>query len=133
MRVSEVLMQWDELTSIEKEKKLLQVLANERDKNPNTGFVLVDERDLGAKLGAFVDAVFYETSTLEDKGLVRRLRTKNGNKVMITDKGYHLVRPMHRGICFSYKSHMRAIIVGIIIAVIAGLIIAIITGAWHPW
>lgn len=126
-------MQWDEFTTIEKEKKLLQVLANECDKNPNTGFVWVDERDLGAKLGAYLNYVFHEASTLEDKGLVRRLRTKNGNKIMITDKGYHVVRPMHRGICIDYRSHMRAIIVGIIIAVIAGLIVAIIMGTWRPW
>ena len=126
-------MQWDELTSSEREKKLLQVLANECDKNPTTGFVWVDERDLGAKLGAHLNYVFHETSTLEHKGLVRILRTKNGNKIMITDKGYHVVRPMRRGICFDYRSHMRAIIVGIIIAVIAGLIVAIITGAWRPW
>jgi len=125
-------MQWDELPSTEKEKKILQVLANECDKNPDTRFVWVDERDLGAKVGAYLDFVFYETDKLETKKLVRRHHTKHGNKVMITEEGYHLVRPTHREKPAYVKSHILAIVIGVIIAVIAGLIVAIVTGAWHP-
>ena len=126
-------MQWDELPSTEKEKKILQVLANECDKNPDTRFVWVDERDLGAKVGAYLDFVIYETDKLDTKGLVRRRNTKHGNKVMITEEGYRLVRTSHSKALDTIKSHIRYIVIGIIITVVAGLILAMIVGGWRPW
>lgn len=75
----------------EKHKQILNFLADERDKNPSNGFVNIGV--LEAKIGAYLSVeVNLLVRQLKLEGLVKRY----GSKVMITEKGYRLVRSWHR-------------------------------------
>lgn len=88
----------------EKHRQILNFLADERDNNP-PGFV--DIRALEAKISAYlrveVDILIRQ---LQLEGLVKRY----SNKVIITEKGYRLVRRWYR----KALSRIRAIYVATI-------------------
>lgn len=107
-----------------KQKRILEVLADEREINPETSQTGLDIKLLGDKVGAYLGiGVMYDVAKLKDLGLVSR----DGDRVIITQEGLAHVRPQAK------SSSLRSwLFFTLIISIIAGLIVAIIRG-WRPW
>lgn len=91
---------------------ILEVLADEREKNPHTRLEGINDHVLGKRIGAHLGNVMYPVAELADEGLV----SKHARKVIITEKGYKYKRPWYRRLV---KEHHLLIIVSIIITLVA--------------
>ena len=112
----------------EQQEKILEVLADECERNPETSLTGIDLKLLGGKVGAYQGiAVMYDVAKLQDLGFVIR----NGNKVIITQKGLSYIGQQPYNSKSRRLVNSRNLLISLIIAIIAGLIVAIITG-WHP-
>lgn len=110
-----------------KKERILEVLADECERNPKTSLTGLDMKLLGEKVGAYLGiGVMYDVADLTHSGFVSR----RGNKVIITQKGLTYIksrRPQSK--LFSPKNWL---FLTLIASILAGLIVAIITG-WRPW
>lgn len=106
-------------------RQILEILAEEYEKNPRTYLNGVPQRALGARIGAYLNNVMYPVAELVDAGLASRVRFLDmHSSVVITQKGYHYVRsPWYRFIHW-LGQHQLLTIVCIIVTII-GIIIGI--------
>jgi len=106
-----------------KAKKVLEVMAEEYEKNPETRLKGIHQRVVGAKAGIYLNYPLYEVGELEDADLVRRL---GGERIILTQKGYHHARPLVRRWLNSVKEHPAITVISIIVGIIT-IVLAIIT------
>ena len=122
-----------EVQPTEKQKRILEVLADECQRNPKTSLTGIDMRLLGYKVGAYLGiGVMYDVAKLKALGFVSRY----GRNVIITQKGLSYIKS-RKGwaiIPSQETGHklMWGILIPVIIAIFAGVVVALITG-WHPW
>lgn len=114
------------------ERKVLRVLYEEMERNPQTSLVGIDETTLGYNVGGAYRgiAVMYSVAQLDRLGLV----AKGGTRVMLTQKGISMAKPrfvMPKGKGFLVWLRDN-IFVALLIAVVGGLMVAVILTHWHP-
>lgn len=118
----------------DEEKQVLKVLYEELARNPETSLTGIEEKTLGYKVGAYLGiGVIYSVAHLEELGLVK----KRGGRVLITQKGKELIKPVAKN-TDTQKSTLWIwirdhIIVEIIIGLIVALLAAAIISGWRPW
>jgi len=111
-----------------KKERILEVLADELERNPRTSQTGLDLKLLGEKVGAYLGiGVMYDVAELRDSGFVFRKR----NKVLITQKGLDYVKS-HRKHPSQFKLTPPKILIPIVSSVVGGLIILGIKGCL-PW
>jgi hypothetical protein len=127
----------------DKQKEILQVLANEIEINPEISQAGLDIELLGNKVGAYQGiGVIYDVAKLQHGGFV----SKGGNKVIITQKGLNYIGSYRKrkyywltalltviGIIVAiYTNNFLYFILGVISSIIAGIIVFLITrGSRH--
>jgi len=110
-----------------KKEQILEVLADELERNPRTSQTGLDLELLGEKVGAYLGiGVMYDVAELRDSGFVFRRH----NKVLITQKGLDYVKS-HKKHPLQFKLTRSEILKGIIISVTGGLIVLGIRGCLH--
>lgn len=77
-------------------RKAIEVMAEEYEKNPATRLEGIPKRVVGA----------YEVWELQDAGLIHKL---GRDRIILTEKGYHYVRPPIRSRLDLLKDHAMAI------------------------
>lgn len=102
--------------------KVLEVLAEEYEKNPTTRLSGIPERVIGAKAGLYLNNPMYEVAELRDMGFVRELGT---GRIILTHDGYNYIRPPTKRVVNLLSEHPVATIS--IIVTIIGIIVGIIT------
>jgi len=105
-----------------KARKVLEVLAEEYEKNPATRLTGIPERVLGTKAGLYLNNPIYEVAELRDLGFVRELGVK---RIILTHDGYNYIRPLLKRGMNLLSEHPLAII-GIIVTIL-GIIVGVIT------
>lgn len=121
-----------------KQEQILEVLADECNRNPETSQTGLDIELLGNKVGAYLGiGVIYDVAELKNGGFVSR----DGDRVIITQKGLNYISSHRKqkyywvtallfviGIIVSiWTGHILYFILGIISSIIAGIIVFAIT------
>ena len=119
-------------------ERILEVLADECKRNPETSLTGLDVEVLGNKVGAYRGVgVIYNVAKLQNLGFV----SKNGNNAVITQKGLSYLSSHKKqkyywviasllaiGIIISiFTNNFLPFILGIVSSIIAGIIVLIIT------
>jgi hypothetical protein len=73
-----------------KARKVLEVMAEEYEKNPVTRIEGIPMLVVGAKAGLYLNNPMYEVAELQDVGFVRKLGL---HRVILTQDGYNYIRP----------------------------------------
>jgi hypothetical protein len=122
----------------DKQKEILEVLADECKRNPETSQTGLDIELLGNKVGAYLGiGVIYDLAKLQNGGFV----SKGGNRAIITQKGLNYVSSHRRrkyywliafllviGIIVAIcTNNFLYFVLGIISSIIAGIIVFAIT------
>jgi len=105
-----------------KAHKVLEVLAEEYERNPATRLTGIPERVVGAKAGLYSNNPMYEVAELRDLGFVREL---GANRIILTHDGYNYIRPPLKRALNLLGEHPVATIS--IFVTIIGIIVGIIT------
>jgi len=103
-------------------KQVLEVMAEEYEKNPETRLAGISMQVVGAKAGIYLNFPIYEIAELEDAGFVRKL---GGDRVILTRRGYHYARPLWLRCLNLAKEH--PIVIASIIVGIVGIIVTIVS------
>jgi len=110
-----------ELSVNSKERKLLEVMAEEYEKNPATRLGGIPERVVGAKAGLYLNNPMYEVAKLQHMGFVRKL---GNGRIILTQDGYNYIRPLLRRALNLLGEH-PLVIVSIIVTVL-GIIVGVV-------
>ena len=106
-------------------RQILEILAEEYEKNPESRFQGIPQRVLGARIGAYLNNVMYPIAELIDAGLVSRVDSLViHSNIVITDNGYRYIRPLHYRVVHSLSQHRLLVIICIIVTII-GIIIGV--------
>jgi len=108
----------------EEAKRILGILAQEREETPETRFKGIPFRVLGARAGADLDFPLDSVAELKEAGLVSELK---GQMIILTEKGYQFARPVQRRAINPIKEHPVISIVVIVVTIIS-IIVTIIYG-----
>jgi hypothetical protein len=115
----------DELS--EKQRLILEILADESDRNADSREKGIPVDVLGARAGADPSWASYDICHLEHLGYARMKGRTGRNSLIITDKGYRLVRPPPHpflGWLIKYQTPIK--VLGIIISAIAAIVMVIL-------
>lgn len=105
-----------------KERKVLEVMADEYEKNQATRLGGIPEHVVGAKAGLYLNNPMYEVAKLQHLGFVRKL---GNGRIILTQDGYNYIRPPFRRALNLLGEHPLAVIS--IIVTIIGIIVGVIT------
>jgi len=104
-------------------RQILEILAEEYEKNPESHLKGIPQRALGARIGAYLNNVMYPVAELIDAGLASRVDRLNiHSNIVITQKGYHYIRPLRHRVVHWLGQHQFLAISSIIVAIIGVLI-----------
>ena len=107
-------------------RQILEILAEECEKNPGSYLNGVAQHALGARIGAYLNNVTFSVAELINAGLASRVYPLDiDSKILITQKGYHYIRPLYRRFIHWLGQHRLLVIVGIIVTII-GIIIGVV-------
>ena len=111
----------------ERERLILEILADESDRNPGSRQKGIPEEILGARTGAFLNMVSHEIQQLEFRDYVRRIGRIGRGNIIITEEGYRLVKPPQPAILRCLTKYQTPItVLGIIISAIAAIVTLIL-------
>ena len=107
---------------------ILEILAKEYEETPETRLKGIPFRLLGAKAGAYLDFPLYSVEELKSAGLVRELK---GRRIILTEKGYKIARPVHRRAVNPIRQHplISISIIVTIISIAVGLALLLSQGS----
>jgi DNA-binding Lrp family transcriptional regulator len=112
----------DELS--ERQRLILEILADESDRNAESREKGIPVEVLGARAGANLSWASYDIRHLEYLGYVRMIGRTGRNSLIITQRGYRLVRPPPHAILRWITKYQTLIKV---MAVIVTAIVAVVT------
>jgi hypothetical protein len=110
----------------EKDKRVLVVLAEDYEKNPTNHIRKgLSRNNLGAASSAYLNNIVYEVEHLVSYGYVNRLDALDRfSNIIITQKGYRYIRPVHVRVFHWITERKTISIIGAIVSSI-GIIIGL--------
>ena len=105
----------------EQEKKFLEVMADEYEKNPSTRLEGIPARIVAAKAELYLNNPIYVVAKLKNAGFLSKL---NRDRIILTKDGYNYTRPpIRRGL--NLLSRHPLIVISIIVTIIAIIVTVI--------
>ena len=112
-----------------KQERILEVLADECERNPKTSLTGLNIRTLGAKVGEYPHiGVMYDVWDLFHAGFVSR----KDERVIITQQGLNYVKS-HKKRTLNFRFVHSKILTGIVVGVVSGLIVLFISKGCLTW
>ena len=94
-------------------RQILEVLAEEYEKSPESHLRGIPQRILGARIGAYLNNAMFPVSKLIDAGLVSRVDPLNiHSNIIITQEGHRYIRPPYHRVVHWLSEHQLITIIG---------------------